>query len=112
MKIYTLVGEYRVAFNSLSESAAEQPIPVGVITPASGYYTFSLTEDLDLSEVKHVWLWDYEQSSQTDLLVEDYQFYGTPGQLDDRFAINVILKRVSEITTDVDMINLEVNDVP
>lgn len=112
MKIYTLVGDYRVAFNSLSENAAEQLIPIGVITPEAGYYTFSLVEDLDVSEIEHVWLWDYEKSSQTDLLVEDYQFYGTPGQLDDRFAINVILKNVPEITTDVDVMNLGVNDVP
>ena len=112
MKIYTLVGDYRVAFNSLSETAAEQPIPVGVITPEAGYYTFSLVEDLDVSEVEHVWLWDYEKSSQTDLLTDDYLFYSTPGKLDDRFAINVILKKVSEITTDVNMLDMEVNDVP
>jgi len=112
MKIYTLVGDYRVAFNSLSETAAEQPIPVGVITPEAGYYTFSLVEDLDVSEVEHVWLWDYEKSSQTDLLTDDYLFYSTPGKLEDRFAINVILKKVSEITTDVNMLDMEVNDVP
>ena len=96
----------------LSETAAEQPIPVGVITPEAGYYTFSLVEDLDVSEVEHVWLWDYEKSSQTDLLTDDYLFYSTPGKLEDRFAINVILKKVSEITTDVNMLDMEVNDVP
>lgn len=112
MKIYTLVGNYRVAFNSLSETAAAQPIPVGVITPDAGYYTFSLVDGLDVTEVEHVWLWDYEKSSQTDLLVEDYQFYSTHGQLEDRFAINVILKTEPEVPTDVEVINVEASDVP
>ena len=112
MKVYTIVGNYRVAFNSLSENAAEKPIPVGVITPASGYYTFSLVEDLDVSEVEHVWLWDYEKSSQTDLLSADYRFYGTPGQLEDRFAINVILKKETEMPTEIEPIGVDASDHP
>lgn len=92
MKVYTIVGDYRVAFNSLPEESAAKPIPVGVITPEAGYYTFSLLDGLDVSEVDHIWLYDYEKTMQTDLLVDDYRFYGTHGQLDDRFAINVILK--------------------
>ncbi len=92
MKVYTIVGDYRVAFNSLPEESAAKPIPVGVITPEAGYYTFSLLDGLDVSEVDHIWLYDYEKTMQTDLLVDDYRFYGTQGQLDDRFAISVILK--------------------
>ena len=92
MKVYTIVGDYRVAFNSLPEESAAKPILVGVITPEAGYYTFSLLDGLDVSEVDHIWLYDYEKTMQTDLLVDDYRFYGTHGQLDDRFAINVILK--------------------
>lgn len=112
MKVYTLVENYRVAFNSLSEKAAEVPIPVGVITPVSGYYTFTLADELDVTEVEHIWLWDYEKSSQTDLLNEDYMFYSTPGQLEDRFAINVILKEESEITTDIILPEVGEQDVP
>lgn len=112
MKVYTLVENYRVAFNSLSEKAAEVPIPVGVITPGSGYYTFTLADELDVTEVEHIWLWDYEKSSQTDLLNEDYMFYSTPGQLEDRFAINVILKEESEITTDIILPEVGEQDVP
>ena len=112
MKVYTLVENYRVAFNSLSEKAAEVPIPVGVITPGSGYYTFTLADELDVTEVEHIWLWDYEKSSQTDLLNEDYMFYSTPGQLEDRFAINVILKEESEVTTDIILPEVGEQDVP
>lgn len=108
MKVYTIVGAYRVAFNSLPEINAAQPIPVGVITPSAGYYTFSLVEDLDVTEVEHVWLTDYEKSSQTDLLLEDYSFYGTPGQLEDRFAIHAVLKNKG---TTVDIEEVGADDV-
>lgn len=103
MKIYTFVDDYRVAFNSLSEAKAAEPIPVGIITPNAGNYVIALAEELDLTEVEHVWLTDYEKSTQTDLVLSNYEFYNAPGQLDDRFAINVILKSKDPgITTDID----------
>ena len=88
MKIYTLVGEYRVAFNSLPEAKAAQPIPIGVIAPEAGYYTIALVDGLDITDIEHVWLTDYEKGTQTDLL---------------RFALNVILNEEdSGILTDID----------
>lgn len=103
MKIYTLVGEYRVAFNSLPEAKAAQPIPIGVIAPEAGYYTIALVDGLDITDIEHVWLTDYEKGTQTDLLIEDYRFYISQGQLEDRFALNVILNEEdSGILTDID----------
>lgn len=103
MKIYTLVGEYRVAFNSLPEAKAAQPIPIGVIAPEAGYYTIALVDGLDITDIEHVWLTDYEKGTQTDLLTEDYRFYISQGQLEDRFALNVILNEEdSGILTDID----------
>jgi hypothetical protein len=96
MKIYTIIDAYRVAFNSLPEEKASQPIPVGIITPEAGYYTISLVDGLDISEIEHVWLTDYEKGTQTDLLKEDYRFYNAPGQLEDRLAINVVLSPKKE----------------
>lgn len=112
MKIYTLVGEYRVAFNSLPEAKAAQPIPVGVIAPEAGYYTIALVDGLDITDIEHVWLTDYEKGTQTDLLTEDYRFYISQGQLEDRLAINVILKEESEITTDIILPEVGKQDVP
>lgn len=112
MKIYTLVGEYRVAFNSLPEAKAAQPIPIGVIAPEAGYYTIVLVDGLDITDIEHVWLTDYEKGTQTDLLTEDYRFYISQGQLEDRFAINVILKEESEITTDIILPEVGEQDVP
>ena len=99
MKIYTLVGDIRTAFNSLPEEAAELPIPVGVIIPEAGDYTFAIKQDV--SELEHLWLIDYAMSQQTDLLEEDYTFSGTVGEYNERFAINAVIKK-PDITTGID----------
>lgn len=97
LKVYTMVGEYRTAFNSLPEGVAELPIPVGYIAPKAGYYFFSMAEG-NYSEVEHVWLTDYETSRTVDLLDEDYEFETDKGTNNVRFVLNVILKSDSENT--------------
>ena len=97
LKVYTMVGEYRTAFNSLPEGVAELPIPVGYIAPKAGYYFFSMV-DGNYSEVEHVWLTDYETSRTVDLLDEDYEFETDKGTNNVRFVLNVILKSDSENT--------------
>lgn len=92
MKVYTLVGEFRTAFNSLPEDVAAQPIPVGYIAPQESTYSFSLVEDADYSEVEHVWLTDYEGSTVDLLAGGAYSFETGAGEFQERFAINVILK--------------------
>lgn len=97
LKVYTMVGEYRAAFNSLPEAVAELPIPVGYIAPSAGTYYFSLVEG-NHSSVEHVWLTDYETSRTVDLLDENYEFETDKGTNNVRFVINVILKSDSENT--------------
>lgn len=104
MKVYTLVGEYRTAFNSLPEAAAALPIPVGYIAPQTGDYTFSMVES-DYSEVEHVWLTDYEMSSTVDLLEESYEFHTNNGAFNERFTIHVILR--PKVPTGVDNIDAD-----
>ena len=104
MKVYTLVGDYRTAFNSLPEDAAALPIPVGYIAPQTGDYTFSMVES-DYSEVEHVWLTDYEMSSTVDLLEESYEFHTNNGAFNERFAIHVILR--PKVPTGVDNIDAD-----
>ena len=91
LKVYTMVGEYRTAFNSLPEGVAELPIPVGYIAPKAGYYFFSMA-DGNYSEVEHVWLTDYETSRTVDLLDEDYEFETDKGTNNNRFVLNIVLK--------------------
>lgn len=97
LKVYTMVGEYRTAFNSLPEAVAELPIQVGFIAPQAGYYFFSMV-DGDYSEVEHVWLTDYETSATVDLLDGIYEFECAKGTNNTRFVLNIILKPEQENT--------------
>lgn len=109
LKVYTMVGEYRTAFNSLPEAVAELPIPVGYIAPKEGSYEFTLDEG-DYSEVEHVWLTDYLTSMTVDLLDDSYSFHTEKGANDTRFAINVFLSPQKEDSaTGLEGINTEDN---
>ncbi len=111
LKVYTMVGEYRTAFNSLPEAVAELPIPVGYIAPSAGQYTFALVEG-DYSEVEHVWLTDYETSRTVDLLEDVYEFETAKGTNNARLVLNIILKPEShETPTGLDEID-ETDDGP
>lgn len=104
MKVYTMVGEHRTAFNSLPESSASQPIPVGYIAPKAGEYTFSLPLDGDYTEVDQVLLTDYETGAIVNLLLENYSFETAAGEFNERLALNVILKS-HNTTTDADNVH-------
>lgn len=105
LKVYTLVGDYRTAFNSLPEAAAALPIPVGYIAPTSGTYTFSLEEG-NYNDIEHILLTDYDANRTVDLLEEEYDFATESGQHEARLVLNVLFKEEKEdITTDVDVIN-------
>lgn len=110
MKVYTLVGEFRTAFNALTEATAALPIPVGIIAPTAGTYRFAKLEDADYSEVEHLWLTDYTQSSLVDLLVEPfYEFTTEAGRFEDRFAINATLAPKQDTPTDIDGTSEEID---
>ena len=108
MKVYTLVGEYRTAFNALTEATAALPIPVGYIAPTAGTYRFAKLENADYSEVEHLWLTDYTQSNLVDLLTESfYEFTTEAGRIENRFAINATLKPKQETPTGTEQWNAE-----
>ena len=110
MKLYTLVGEYRTAFNALTEATAALPIPVGIIASSAGTYRFAKLEDADYSEVEHLWLTDYLQSRYVDLLVEPfYEFTTEAGRFEDRFAINATLAPKQDTPTDIDGTSEEID---
>lgn len=109
LKIYTMVGEYRTAFNSLPEATAALPIPVGYIAPTEGKYTFAL-DDEDYSEVDHIWLTDYENSVTVDLLDATdyaYEFETVKGTNNTRLALNIVLKPedIDPIVTGIESID-------
>lgn len=109
LKIYTMVGEYRTAYNSLPEATAALPIPVGYIAPAEGKYTFAL-DDEDYSEVDHIWLTDYEKDVTVDLLDATdyaYEFETVKGTNNTRLALNIVLKpeEIDPIVTGMESID-------
>ena len=115
LKVYTMVGEYRTAFNSLPEATAALPIPVGYIAPVDGKYIFALDE-AEYAEVEHVYLTDYDKNITVDLLdAQDnaYEFEATKGTNNTRLALNIILKEEKEdpIGTGVNHLDVD-SDVP
>lgn len=103
MKVYTLMDGHRIAFNALPEETAQGLIPVGYIAPTSGTYTFTLPQG-DYPELAHLWLIDNELNTQTDLLLEEYDFQTGAGQNDTRFTINLAL---SDHKTPTDIENVD-----
>ena len=114
LKVYTMVGEYRTAFNALPEAAAALPIPVGYIAPTDGKYVISLDEN-EYRDVEHIWLTDYETNTTVDLIDANdnaYEFETTKGANDTRFALNIILKPEQDpIVTGTETIDSE-NELP
>ena len=105
LKVYTIVDEYRTAFNSLPESAAALPIPVGYIANKAGDYTFSLVEGTDVDYIEHIWLTDHEISPAytTDLVDDTYSFRIKEAETNNtRFTIQVVLKEKEEVPTEVE----------
>ena len=114
LKVYTMVGEYRTAFNALPEAAAAMPIPVGYIAPTAGKHVISLDEN-EYRDVEHIWLTDYETNTTVDLIDANdnaYEFETTKGANDTRFALNIILKPEQDpIVTGTETIDSE-NELP
>ncbi|MBQ4390988.1 MAG: InlB B-repeat-containing protein [Paludibacteraceae bacterium] len=110
MKIYTIVENYRVAFNSLPEESAEGTIPVGYIAPEGGTYTIEVAPGQH-ADLAHLWLVDHELDTQTDLLVNGYEFMTGAGENNTRFTINGVIAS-QHMPTDIDDTELDQNDIP
>jgi hypothetical protein len=110
MKIYTIVENYRVAFNSLPEESAEGTIPVGYIAPEGGTYTIEVAPGQH-ADLAHLWLVDHELDTQTDLLVNGYEFMTGAGENNTRFTINGVIAS-QHMPTDIEDTELDPNDIP
>lgn len=101
MKVYTIMGGYKIAFNSMPEIRAAQSIPVGYIAPKAGDYIFTLPSYTDFTDIEAILLTDYQEGITTDLIFSDYEFSTAKGQFDERFVLNIIL-RAPQVATDID----------
>ena len=78
-----------MAYVAINSTLAKEWIPVTVKIPATGEYTFSLTNSSSVEELEGVFLIDYANGSViTNLIGNDYVFTAEEGTITDRFAIN------------------------
>ena len=82
--IYTMERYERLAANCLPVSDSLTVIPVGVRIATDGEYTFAMAEGKDAVLV------DYTANVRTHLGLEDYTVFLTSGEINDRFAIEIL----------------------
>ncbi|MBO4690023.1 MAG: hypothetical protein J5621_04035 [Paludibacteraceae bacterium] len=103
LNLYTIgAGDQQLAFIAISDSDARTPIPVGVMLPAAGTYTFAYDEKQygPADDVASLVLIDRLTNTETDLLCSDYVFAVTEADtLNDRFAI--LPRRAKQATTGI-----------
>ena len=89
VKTYMNYGGMDMAYVAINSTLAKEWIPVTVKIPATGEYTFSLTNSSSVEELEGVFLIDYANGSViTNLIGNDYVFTAEEGTITDRFAIN------------------------
>ncbi len=86
--LYSFKWDHKEAVNARSEQRLSD-IPLGYHATLAGVYTFALSGDYPAFE--HIWLYDQEQSTVTDLKMIDYEFYTEAGTQDARFTITAEL---------------------
>lgn len=107
VKTYMQYGGMDMAYVAINSMLAQQWIPVTVILPTSGEYTFSLTNSSVVEQLEGVYLIDYANDNQvTNLIDEDYVFTSEAGTIGNRFSINAIVGE-RQTPTDVDIIGAD-----
>lgn len=106
LSTYSLSNGVELAFNALSTSAAEQSIPIGVVIPCAGKYTFSLDQvHYAAEQVEHLLLTDHVANVTVDLKDESYTFNIEAGVNNTRFALAAFLPEVTDTPTDEPLIS-------
>lgn len=105
VKTYMQYGGMDMAYVAINEELAKAWIPVTVILPTTGEYTYSLTNSSEVEELEGVYLIDYMNGNKiTNLINENYVFTAQAGTINNRFAINAIVGE-RQTPTDIDVVN-------
>ena len=84
-----------MAFNALSDDDAADTIPVGVVIPATGTYTFAFdAEQYSANALESLQLIDKVTGAETDLLHSNYTLDIRAGVVENRFAL--LVRRTKE----------------
>ncbi|MBO6075342.1 MAG: InlB B-repeat-containing protein [Paludibacteraceae bacterium] len=91
LNLYTLNSDnHELAFNALSDEDATEAIPVGVIIPQAGTYTFAFdATQYNPQAVDTLQLIDAVAGTTTDLIYNDYTFTAQAGKICERFFLLV-----------------------
>ena len=76
LNLYAHVGNYDLSVAALNAVEAEAAIPLTVKTAGAGTYTFSLSDKWNKNRgyLTHLYLYDTNSQSHTDLLTDEYTF--------------------------------------
>ena len=105
VKTYMRYGGMDMAYVAINSTLAKEWIPVTVILPKTGTYTYSLVSSSEVKHLEGVYLIDYANENKvTNLINEDYIFTAEAGTISNRFAINAVVGE-RETPTDIDVVN-------
>ena len=102
--LYSISQDYRLAFNALSFTDAQSPIPFGFRAAEARDYTIVLTNPEDMAGMESVLLYDNHTHQTTNLLYFDYTFHTERTQDDTRFTIQFISR--NNTTTDIEDLHI------
>jgi hypothetical protein len=102
--LYSISQDCRLAFNALSFTDAQTPIPFGFRAAEAGNYTIVLTNPEDMAGMESVLLYDNHTHQTTNLLYFDYTFHTERTQDDTRFTIQFISR--NNTTTDIEDLHI------
>lgn len=106
LRTYMHYGDMMLAYVALTETLAQEWIPVSVRIPSTGEYTFSIHEASKVGELEGIYLIDYANGDQiTNLIEENYTFVAEAGTIEGRFAINAKVGQ-HKVPTDIDIVNV------
>ena len=106
VKTYMQYGGMDMAYVAINGELAKEWIPVTVILPTTGEYTYSITASSEVAEMEGVYLIDYYNGDKiTNLIEENYIFEAEAGTISNRFAINATVGQ-HKVPTDIDVVNV------
>lgn len=109
--IWTVIGDNKLAFAALPDSAAANSIPVTVFNPTEGAFTFSLEQNRYMKRLENVYLWDTYMNTTVDLMTQDYTEFLEAGTIEGRFYLYT--RNVQSVPTAIDLIgdSADANDM-
>ena len=90
LRVYTLLGSTKLAYNATSPALAQMPIPVGYKVSQLQPLTFSALDLEDNDNYIALYLYDNVEDVTTNLLEDDYTFTPTERENNSRFTLSCV----------------------